>query len=70
MGISLLSMLFTFSRVTILLAVFVLVVFLVQEIFLRKEKKLLSISASPLLLMEGFKICSVMEIGVGQRDWI
>ncbi len=64
-GISLLSMLFTFSRVTILLAVFVLVVFLVQEIFLRKEKKLLSISVSPLLLMERFQNL----FGNGDSSW-
>ncbi|MFA7628161.1 MAG: O-antigen ligase family protein [Candidatus Dojkabacteria bacterium] len=63
-GASFLFMVFTFSRVSILLALFVLLVFLLKE-FLFRKKSLLSISFSPLLLLERFQNL----FNSGDRSW-
>jgi O-antigen ligase len=63
-GVSFLAMVFTFSRIHILLSVFVILVFLSKQI-LFKKKSLLSISFSPLLLVERFQNL----FNSGDRSW-
>ena len=62
--ISFLSMIFTFSRISILLGVVVILVLLLKE-FLFKKKSLLSFSLSPLLLLERFGNL----LNGGDRSW-
>jgi hypothetical protein len=63
-GVSFLAMVFTFSRIHIFLSVLVILVFLSKQI-LFKKKSLLSISFSPLLLLERFQNL----FNSGDRSW-
>ena len=63
-GVSFLAMVFTFSRIHILLSMVVILVFLSKQI-LFKKKSLLSISFSPLLLVERFQNL----FNSGDRGW-
>jgi hypothetical protein len=63
-GVSFLAMVFTFSRIHILLSGLVILVFLSKQI-LFKKKSLLSISFSPLLLVERFQNL----FNSGDRSW-
>lgn len=61
---SIVSMVFTFSRISILLAVFVILVFITKEVLFKKGRSLLNISFSP-LLMERFQNL----FSSGDRSW-